>query len=145
MKKCRKYSSKKILTNNEAFQKILIDLLRDKNKSYINEAWYLIKQKIEKNEHIKKEIRKIVNEYKEEYDKEINSIFDFENTSVYYISYIVSNINEILNIEKNNNNMKFIEDFFNSKINKEKLNKLIKPFSINEYMNNNINISFSEK
>ena len=41
--------------------------------------------------------------------------------------------------------MKFIEDFFNSKINKEKLNKLIKTFSINEYMNNNINISFSEK
>ena len=135
----------KILMNNDAFQKILIDLLRDKNKSYINEVWYLIKEKIEKNEHIKKEIRKIVNEYKEEYDNEINSIFDFENTSVYYISYIVSNINEILNIEKNNNNMKFIEDFINSKINKDKLNKLIKTFSINEYMNNNINISFSEK
>jgi hypothetical protein len=84
-----------------------------------------------------------VNEYKEEFDKEINLIFDFENTSVYYISYIISNINEILNIEKNNNNMKFIEDFINSKIYKEKLYNLIKNFSINEYINSDR--SFLEK
>ena len=133
----------KILTNNEGFQKILTDLIRDKNKSYLNEVWNLIKEKIEKNEHIKNEIRKIVNEYKEEFDKEINLIFDFENTSVYYISYIISNINEILNIEKNNNNMKFIEDFINSKIYKEKLYNLIKNFSINEYINSDR--SFLEK
>ena len=135
----------KILMNNDAFQKILIDLLRDKNKSYINEVWYLIKEKIEKNEHIKNEIRKFVNEYKEEYDKEINLIFDFENTSIYYISYIISNIYEILNIEKNNNNMKFIEDFINSKINKEKLKNFINNFSIKENMNNKMDRSFSEK
>ena len=128
----------KILTENENFQQKLTDLLKDKNKSYLNEVWNLVKEKMEKNVHIKNQIKKIVNENKEEYENEI--VFDFMNTSVYYISYIISNINEIVQSEKNNN--KFIENFISSKI-FIKIKEMMINFSLIEYMNDER--IFSEK
>ena len=122
----------KILTNDENFQKNLTNLLRDKNKSYLNEVWNLLKEKMEKNKHIKNQIKNIVNEENKNED-EINTTFDFLNTSVYYVSYIISNINEILQEEIKKDNNKFIEDFTKCKI-YEKLNEMFNNFSINEYL-----------
>ena len=131
----------KLLTNDESFQKNLTNLLRDKNKSYLNEVWLLLKEKMEKNKHIKNQIKSIVNEENKN-ESEINTTFDFLNTSVYYVSYIISNINEILQEEKKNKNDKFIEDFIKCKI-YEKLNEMLNNFSINEYITSDR--TFAEK
>ena len=131
---------KKILNKNKEFHKILIDLSKDKDKIYSNDVWDLLKDKIEKNYALKDLIFKIVNEYNEQFENELNSIFDF-NTSIFYISYILINIKKVLENEKKKNNELFIINFVNSKIYIGKFNSMIKNYSLNEYFQNEINYS----
>ena len=101
----------------------LLELLKRKNIDYLSDIWYLIKgdDSLEINSNIITIIKEILNKDDSEF---LNSTFDFENTNIYYISYILFHLNIIIN-ELNKNNDKFINDIFlKGKIWKEKLKNI---------------------
>ena len=99
----------------------LIELLKRKNSEYLLDIWCLIKEEnIKLNENIIKNIKTILNEK----NSDINSIFNFEDTNIYYISYILFHLYNVIN-ELNLANKKFInEQFLTSKIWEEKIKNI---------------------
>ena len=101
----------------------LLELLKRKNSDYILDVWSLIKgeDNIKLNSNIIYTIKEILNK---DDNEELNSTFNFENTNIYYISYILFHLNNVIN-ELNKTNDKFINDIFlKSRIWNEKLKKI---------------------
>ena len=92
----------------------LTKLLKRKNKDYILDVWNIIKDENQNiNTNIAENLKSLLS--KEDLDK-FNSIFDFEDTNIYYTSYILSNLNLVIN-ELNSKDEQFINNtFLNSKI-----------------------------
>ena len=92
----------------------LTKLLKRKKKDYILDVWNIIK---DENQNINSDIAENLKALltKEDLDK-FNSIFDFEDTNIYYTSYILSNLYLVIN-ELNSKDEKFSNNIFlNSKI-----------------------------
>ena len=88
---------------------ILMNLLKEPEAPYTFDALCLIKEDNDsKNSNvINKEIENIIQNNKK------SDIFDFRNTSIYYISYIINGLNNVL---QNNLNDKFIDKFLKNYI-----------------------------
>ena len=119
----------------------LIKLLKRKNSEYILDVWCLIKEdSIKISPNIIETIKEILNEDNSE---KLNSTFNFENTNIYYISYILFHLNNVIN-ELNKANDKFINDIFlkskiwNLKLKNIKLENTEKPHLGEIYEKNNI-------
>ena len=99
----------------------LIELLKRKDSDYLLDIWYLIK---EENIKLNTNIIQIIKEALNEKNNDLNSIFNFEDTNIYYISYILLHLYNVIN-ELNKSNEKFIkEQFLTSKIWQEKLKNI---------------------
>ena len=136
---------KSILIKNEDFEKILLKLLKNEKNPYLKEIWNILKEKIGENNYIKDCIIKIINNNDNKLNNEIDITFDFFNSSIYYISYLISNIKQILNNNKNTGNNKFIIDFLNSKIYIGKFDCFIQKYQMNKYFDSQNESFFSEK
>ena len=118
----------------------LTRLLKRKNAEYILDVWILIKDESQTNNNINiiQDIKEIL--LKNNLEK-LDSIFDFNETNIYYISFILSNLIHVINEIKNKN---FINEIFiKSKIWTEKLSNIKienndKPFLEEIYEKNNI-------
>ena len=99
----------------------LIKLLKRKKSGYLLDIWCLIKEdNIKINEDIIKSIKESINEN----NANVDSIFNFEETNIYYISYILFHLNSVIN-ELNEKNDKFINNIFlTNKIWQEKIKNL---------------------
>ena len=101
----------------------LTNLLKRKDSEYILDVWLLIKDENETNNNLTliQNIKEIL--LKNNSDK-INSIFSFEEKNIYYISYILSNLIEVIK-ELNEKDKDFIsEKFLTNTIWKEKLKNI---------------------
>ena len=119
----------------------LIKLLKRKNTEYILDVWYLIKEdSIKISPNMIEIIKEILN--KENCEK-LNNIFNFEDTNIYYVSYILFHLNNVIN-ELNRVNEKFINDIFlKSSIWKDKIKNIkfennTKPYLGEIYEKNNV-------
>ena len=101
----------------------LIKLLKRKNSEYLLDVWYLIKEdNIKVNQNTLDSIKEILNE--NENIEKLNSTFNFTDTNIYYISYILFHLNNAIN-ELNKSNGKFINGIFlKSKIWHEKIKNI---------------------
>ena len=98
---------KRIIKNIPKLTKLLKIM---KNTNYILDVWKLIKDENKNtNKNIIKNIKEIL-QNKEDLDK-INSLFNFEETNIFYISYVLSNLNIVIN-ELNEKNNNFINNIF---------------------------------
>ena len=97
---------KKILINIPELTK----LLKSKNSEYILDLWSLIKDETQLNNNTNL-INNIKSIFTKEDSEKINNIFNFENTNIYYISYILSNFIQIIN-ELNEKDKSFISKIF---------------------------------
>ena len=100
----------------------LIELLKRKNSEYLLDVWCLIKEdgnnKI--NPKISQIIKDILNEEKKE---QLNSIFNFQDTNIYYISYILFHLFNVIKELKGDDT--FIkEKFLKSPIWQEKIKSI---------------------
>ena len=119
----------------------LLELLKRKNSEYLLDVWCLIKEdNIKINSNIIDMIKEILNK---ENSEKINSIFNFEDTNIYYLSYILFHLNNVIK-ELNKTNDKFINDIFlkskiwNEKIKNIKLENSTKPHLGELYEKNNV-------
>ena len=96
---------------------ILMDLLKDPDTTYSLDVLRLIKgnNKDSNLNYLNNEIKEAIEE-----NKKIN-FFEYENTSVYYISYIIYNLYSVI---KNHSNKNFIHIFLKSDIWNEKIKNL---------------------
>ena len=94
----------------------LMNLLKGPEAPYTFDVLNLVKGNGGDNDFsaISNEIEKIINSNKNTNTPGKDDLFDFENTSIYYISYIISILNNV--IKKNNNNNNFIYKFLNSHV-----------------------------
>ena len=111
----------------------LLKLLKRNKSDYLLDVWCLIKG--DDNIKIDSNIIDIIKEILNNDDSEkLNSTFDFENTNIYYTSYILFHLNNVIN-ELNKTNDKFIiEIFLKSKIWKEKLKNINLENSANPHL-----------
>ena len=126
----------------------LIQLLKRKQVEYLLDVWCLIKEdNIKINPNVIEIIKEIL---KDENSEKFNSIFNFEDTNIYYISYILFHLNNVIN-ELNANDDKFINNIFlkskiwNGKIKNIKLEcsknqNLEEIYEKNNIINNLLNI-----
>ena len=84
---------------------IFIDLLNDE-APYAFNVFCLLKKNFNNNNILKEEIKNIILN-----NQDNNNLFDFENKNIYYLSYIIMNLNDII---INNNNERFIYKLFKS-------------------------------
>ena len=106
----------------------LMNLLKEEETPYTNDVLSLVKGNVNNNNAINDEIKNLIINNKN------SDLFNFEKTSIYYISYIISNLNNT--IKNNLNNNEFIDKFLVSHI----WNDNIKNFDkINNGFNYNIN------
>ena len=119
----------------------LIKLLKRKNSEYILDVWCLIKEDSMKlSPNIIEIIKEILNE---DNCEKLNSTFNFEDTNIYYVSYILFHLNNVIN-ELNKTNDKFINNIFlkskiwNEKLKNIKLENSPKPHLGEIYEKNNI-------
>ena len=100
----------------------LIKLLKREKSEYILDVWCLIKEdSIKISPNIIEIIKEILNEDNSE---KLNSTFNFKDTNIYYISYILFHLNNVIN-ELNKANDKFINEIFlKSKIWNEKIKNI---------------------
>ena len=99
----------------------LIKLLKRKNSEYLLDVWCLIKEDSnKKNPNIIQIIKEIL---KEENLEKLNSIFNFEDTNIYYISYILFHLYNVIDEFKSDD--KYINEIFlKSNIWKEKIQNI---------------------
>ena len=120
---------------------LLTKLLKNKNEEYNLDVWSLIKEESQSNNNIN--IMQNIKEILLNKDSElINSIFDFEETNIYYISYILSNLIKVIN-DFNQKDKSFLNKIFINKVWMEKINSIKNEInntkSLDEiYENNNI-------
>ena len=88
----------------------LTELLKCKNAEYILDVWSLIKDEDKSNININI-IQNIKDILLKGDSNKYNSIFDFENTNIYYTSYILSNLIHVMN-ELNDKDKTFINKIF---------------------------------
>ena len=124
-----------IIYNNSKLSFILMNLLKESEAPYTFDILCLIKgNNIDnKSNLIMNEIEKVIRNNQ----NDIN-LFNFENTSIYYISYIIFNLNCV--IQNNKNDHKFIDIFLKSYIwNKsiKNLNIINEDYKLNSNSNNN--------
>ena len=114
----------------DSLNDLLIELLRKKNKIYTFEVWKLLNEYMNKNGNLIDKINHYITENFINFDlqKEINFIFDFNNTSIYYKNYILLNIINALNNNKEYND--YLTIFINSQIWNDKILNFIYNFSI---------------
>ena len=87
----------------------LMKLLKRKNSECLLDVWCLIKEdEIKINNDIIQIIKDILNN---KYEDNIDNIFNFDETNIYYISYILFHLNSVIN-EYNQYNENFITDIF---------------------------------
>ena len=100
----------------------LIELLKRKNSEYLLDVWCLIKEdgnnKI--NPKISQIIKDILNEEKKE---ELDCIFNFQDTNIYYISYILFHLYNVIK-ELKSNDFFIKEKFLKSPIWQEKIKSI---------------------
>ena len=84
---------------------IFINLLNDE-APYAFNIFCLLKKNFNNNNILKEEIKNIILN-----NQDNNNLFDFENKNIYYLSYIIMNLNDII---INNNNERFIYKLFKS-------------------------------
>jgi hypothetical protein len=100
----------------------LIELLKRKNSEYLQDVWCLIKEdgsnKI--NPKISQIIKDILNEEKKE---QLDSIFNFQDTNIYYISYILFHLFNVIK-ELKSNDIFIKEKFLQSPIWQEKIKSI---------------------
>ena len=110
---------KKIIKNVPQLTK----LLKSKNEEYILDVWSLIKDETQlyNNTNVINSIKDII--MKEDIEK-INNIFDFQETNIYYISYILSNLIQVINELKVKNKSFINEIFIKNKIWTEKIKSI---------------------
>ena len=129
---------KKIIKNIPQLTK----LLKRKNAEYILDVLILIKDEaqINNNKNIIEDIKEILLKQNSE---KLNSIFDFNDTNIFYISYILSNLIQVIN-EINEKDKNFINKIFlrnrvwTEKIKNIKIENSNKPFLEEIYEKNNI-------
>ena len=101
----------------------LINLLKRKNSEYILDIWLLIKDENETNNNFSL-IQNIKEILLKDDSENINSIFNIEDTNIFYISYILSNLIEVLK-DLNEKEKNFIsEKFLSNKIWEEKITNI---------------------
>ena len=100
----------------------LIELLKRKNSEYLIDIWCLIKEDCHNkiNPKITQIIKDILNEEKAE---QLNSIFNFQDTNIYYISYILFHLFNIIKQLKSDD-MFIKEKFLKSQIWQEKIKNI---------------------
>ena len=102
----------------------LTELLKQKNAQYTFDVWLLVKEENQKNNaNIIQNIKNLLLNNNEE---KINSFLNFDNTNIYYISYILSNLMVAIDeLNKGNNNFinkkLLTNSFFIEKIKKIKI------------------------
>ena len=104
---------------------ILMNLLKGPEEPYTFDTLCLIKENNNDSNVIFKRIIDIIN------NNEKNNLFNFENTSIYYVSYIINILNEIIQISIVDGN--FIDKFLKSNV----WNENIKNLNIFKKDNNN--------
>ena len=99
----------------------LTKLLKQSNAKYILDVWLLVKDEAQNNNlNIYQKIKEIlINKNMGNF----NSIFNFENTNIYYISYILSILNGLIN-ELNETDKNIINTFITNKIWTEKIKNI---------------------
>ena len=117
-----------LLESYNELYKILTDLLKEKNKSYTLDIWNLLKDDLDKNDDLNIKIKNFIMDINGDFDTQINETFNFENSSSYYKSYLLSHLNYVL--DKNKEFKLFLEQFVHSKIWKGKIEEIIKNFSV---------------
>ena len=102
----------------------LIKLLKRKNSDYLLDVWCLIREdNIKLNQNLLETIKDILNGNDNNNEK-LNYTFNFTDTNIYYLSYILYHLNNAI-IELNKSNDKFINEIFlKSKIWQEKIRKI---------------------
>ena len=120
-----------IILNNSSLPLNLINLLRDKKEDYTFDIIDLLKENEGYNNIIIKEIEKAIKS-----SNINNSILSFDNASIFYINYIINNLNKVSSNYKEFIRNNFINNFI------MKLKILNDEFNMGE--NNNININLSE-
>ena len=137
---------KKMLLEEGKLNSIFGILLRDKDKSYITEVWDLVKMNKGENKEYNNRMKylceiKQQNENKELTD-EINNKLDFETTSIYYVSYVLNHMKNMLTSADEN----FIKDvFIKSYIWNEKIKKYFIAFTMIDNSNKAIKDEKLEK
>ena len=122
---------KKMLLEEGKLNSIFGVLLRDKDKSYITEVWELVKLNKGENKEYNNRMKLLCEIKQENEDKEmideINNKFDFDTTSIYYVSYVLNHIKYLLSSADE----KFIkETFLRSYIWNEKIKKFFVGFTM---------------
>ena len=115
---------------------------KERNAEYILDVLILIKDEaqINNNKNIIEDIKEILLKQNSE---KLNSIFDFTDTNIFYISYILSNLIQVIN-EINEKDKNFINKIFlrnrvwTEKIKNIKIENSNKPFLEEIYEKNNI-------
>ena len=129
IKNCITINPTDLIYNNKNLSFIFMELLKEPDAPYTFDILFLIKgNNINNNSQlIINEIEKIIQN-----NQNNNNLFNFENTSIYYISYIISLLNDV--IQKNIKDKKFIAKFLKSYIlnyNIKNLNILKKDYNSN--------------
>ena len=89
----------------------LIKLLKRKHSEYLLDVWCLIKEdNIKLNQNLLETIKEILNG-NDNNDEKLNSTFNFIDTNIYYISYIIYHLNNAIS-ELNKSNDNFINEVF---------------------------------
>ncbi len=119
----------------DSLSDLLIELLRNKNKIYTLDIWKLLNHYRNNNDDLINKISQYIMENFINLDlqKDINYIFDFNNTSIYYKNYILINVINALN----NNKLyhEYLILFINSQIWNDKIMHFIHNFSIKDEIN----------
>ena len=123
-----KNNPKFLLNSISELYKILSKLLKDKNKSYILDVWNLLKDDLDKNEDLNLKMKNYIMDIHEDFKSDVDYIFDFENSSFYYQSYVLSHLKYVL--DKNKEFQLFLEQFVQSKVWTEKIVEVIKNYSV---------------
>ena len=124
-----KENPKNIMNNNQSLSIKLMNLLKKKNGDYIMDVWLLVKDDIEKgktgiNDIIKNLLlNNTSSQSNGEPECDPENIFNFENISIYYKSYVLSHLIHVLDTHKNDDG--FIQkNFVKSKIWNEKIKNI---------------------
>ena len=119
---------KKLINSNKELQKILMNLLKNKNVDYTKDIWNMIKDKdnFQKENGIFEKFNELINNNNEN-QQLLNEICNFDDCSMFYKNFILSSLCKFLNNDKDKNEI--TKKFIKSNIWLIKIKKIIKEYN----------------
>ena len=131
---------RKLILNNSQLTDVLKKLLKEKDIDFVNDIFYIIKDKVQQDNNLGDKGFKIINDIITNYNKEnnglLNELFNFNESNLFFMNHILSNINDFIKSKDKK------EDILRKFIKSPLWTKKLKNFEIKS--NEKLNIPISE-